>query len=83
MGDEPPPTLTIRQTRIPDVSDRRVTSHGAHGRGVEPWPRAFSRGLDGVDRQDRLRFYAAQLRIRMLVSKLGILSLFPDWERDI
>lgn len=83
MGDVPPPTLTIRQTRVPKVSDRRVTSHGAHGRGAEPWQRAFSRGLDGVDRQDRLRFYAAQIRIRMLVSKLGILSLFPDWERDI
>jgi len=54
MGDEPPPTLTIRQTRVPQVSDRRVTSQGARGRGAEPSPRAFSRGLDGVDRQDRL-----------------------------
>ena len=72
MGDEPPPALTIRQTPIPEVSDRRMPSRVACGRGAEPWPPAFSRGLDGVDRKDRLRFYAAQFRTRMLVSKLGI-----------
>lgn len=35
MGDEPPPTLTIRRTRIREVFDRRVTSQGARGRGAE------------------------------------------------